>query len=78
MKAAMFSGEVIQKVSLFGYDLQFTAEANIIGVGAEAKASYDAGIFEFKIGATPGIGGSLGVKFGKDIPEDDPFITGGQ
>ena len=77
LEASMFGGEVTQKFNIFGYELQLSAEGNILGLGAEAEASYDAGVCTFKLGATPGIGGSIGVKFGKNIPEDDPFLTAG-
>ncbi|MBE5934849.1 MAG: hypothetical protein E7262_03565 [Lachnospiraceae bacterium] len=75
LDASVFSGEVKQKFNVFGYELELSAEGKALGAGFEAKAEYDSGMFDFKVGATAGVGGSVGIKFGKAMPEmEEPVV----
>ncbi len=72
--ASLFSGEIKQKFNVFGYELEISAEGQAVGLGAEAKAVYDSGSFEAKLGATAGVGGTVGIKFGKALPSEEEIL----
>ena len=73
--ASVFSGEVKQKFNVFGYELEISAEGQALGVGAEAKATYDSGNVEVKLGATAGVGGTVGIKFGRALPTEEEIFA---
>ena len=70
LRASVFSGEVKQNFNIYGYELEITAEGNALSAGVKGELSYDSGTFKANVGASALVGGSVGIKIGKAVPEE--------
>lgn len=62
-------------LSVLGIDISVELDGYVAGIGAEAKAGFEDGTWQTKVGAVIGVGGSVGLKVGLNESGRDSIVS---